>query len=45
MYNILKALFYILDVLRKYLPLDENDLNTWFSVRDSLSSELNKLRK
>ena len=42
MKNILTAILFILDMLRKYLPLDETDLNTWFSVRNNLSSEWDK---
>lgn len=45
MKNILTALLYMFDMLRKYLPLDENDLNTWFSVRANLSSEWDKLQE
>lgn len=44
MKNILTALLFILDMLRKYLPLEENDLNTWFSVRDNLSPEWDKVQ-
>lgn len=39
MNNIIATLAFILDMIRKYLPLDENDLNTWFAIRNNLSSE------